>query len=366
MTLRESDKARRRWGVSGDGFLTMSADPDKARRGFALAGTWIVDHLKIVDVLPNPGMLSNIFSEQMGTGGAPFNVLIQLGRLDGSLPLEAIGLVGDDDDGRWIFDQIRELSPDVSALKIRSGQQTSYTDVMTVKETGARTFFHLRGANSVFDVDDVPVPSLKGRIFHLGYLLLLTALDRADDRYGTRAARLLARCRDAGMLTSIDVASAEGGEFERTVAPALRHADYCIVNEVEAGGVVGRSLRDGADRPDWAAIEAAAREMARLGVRLNVTIHLPEGAVSLDVEQNRIWRAPSLALPKGFIKGAAGAGDAFCAGMLYGLHEGWEIDRSLQLAHSAAAASLRHPTCTGSVASMQEIRTVAQELREAS
>jgi len=36
-----------------------------------------------------------------------------------------------------------------------------------------------------------------------------------------------------------------------------------------------------------------------------------------------------------------GADDAFAAGMLSGIHEGWSVEQSLRLAHATAAASLR-------------------------
>lgn len=42
------------------------------------------------------------------------------------------------------------------------------------------------------------------KIFHLGYLLLLDSLDKPDDTFGTRSARLLAQMRDNGFETSLD------------------------------------------------------------------------------------------------------------------------------------------------------------------
>ena len=51
------------------------------------------------------------------------------------------------------------------------------------------------------DFKKIPV-----RIFHLGYLLLLDALDEPESRFGTKAARLLARAQAAGVKTSADVA----------------------------------------------------------------------------------------------------------------------------------------------------------------
>ena len=47
-----------------------------------------------------------------------------------------------------------------------------------------------------------------------------------------------------------------------------------------------------------------------------------------------------------------GSGDAFCAGVLWGLHEGWELTRSLLTGVCIAAASLSEPSCTAGVKSI--------------
>ncbi|MBI1784461.1 carbohydrate kinase family protein [Candidatus Sumerlaeota bacterium] len=324
------------------------------RIGIACAGNWIVDHVKIVDVWPNPGYLSVIYSEERGTGGAPFNVLVDLAKLYPKIPLDAIGMVGDDADGQWIMNLIRPYARDMSGLIVARGEHTSYTDVMTVRDTGQRTFFHMKGANARFDVDHVNVGAIQAKIFHLGYMFLLDSLDARDPDFGSRAACLLHKCRQAGLLTSIDMVSAEEGRYAEVVVPALRQTDYCIINELEAQAVTGIKARKGDNLPDWEAIGAAARKIAGLGVRLNVTVHFPEGGISLDVPSGQCRQIHSVKLPAGYIKGSAGAGDAFCSGMLLGLHEGWPLERSLEAAHAAAVMSLRHPTCTEGMGPLQE------------
>ncbi len=52
---------------------------------------------------------------------------------------------------------------------------------------------------------------------------------------------------------------------------------------------------------------------------------------------------PRSKVPAGALKGANGAGDAFAAGFLYGVHEGWAYGRCLELAHASAAACIRTP-----------------------
>ena len=74
----------------------MKSRPASARSGLLAGGTWIVDQVKMIDVYPQPEQLANIGSQAQGTGGAPYNVLIDLAKLGVPFPLSAAGLVGKD------------------------------------------------------------------------------------------------------------------------------------------------------------------------------------------------------------------------------------------------------------------------------
>ena len=44
-----------------------------------------------------------------------------------------------------------------------------------------------------------------------------------------------------------------------------------------------------------------------------------------------------------------GAGDAFCAACLYGIHEDWDIEKILKKAHSAASSILKTEFSSGNI-----------------
>ncbi|MHC5005203.1 MAG: carbohydrate kinase family protein [Planctomycetota bacterium] len=331
-----------------------------SRRGVCCAGNWIVDHVKTVNTWPAEETLATILAEDLGTGGSPYNVCIDLARFGADFPILALGLTGDDADGARIRDDLERLGIDARCLGTAADASTAYTDVINVQSTGRRTFFHHRGANALLAPEHFPIEDLDCRILTLGYLLLLDGLDAEDATYGTAAARVLARCQAAGIRTAVDVVSEESNRFERVVTPALAHTDYLIVNEIEAGRTADRSVRrDG--RLDRGELEAAAAHLLDRGVGRMVVIHAPEGALAMSGDAGPVWHA-SLVLPEGFIRGGAGAGDAFFAGVLLGLHDGWAIDRSLAFAHGAAASCLRHPTCTEGVAGAAEIEALCERL----
>ncbi len=336
-----------------------SASAASSRRGLLAGGNWIIDHVKLIDTYPAAERLANIHSQSSGTGGSPYNILINLAKMEVDLPLSGAGLVGQDALGAEILADCRKNGVNTKFITQTAAASTSYTDVFTVETTGQRTFFHCRGANALWDAQDLDFARTKARIFHLGYLLLLDQMDRLDKRGNTRASVVLAAAQAAGLKTCIDVVSEASDRFKAVVAPALKYVDYAIMNEYEAGQVTGFKLRpDG--QLDTAALRQAAEEILNLGVRELVVIHFPEGCFARQRGGQDIWQS-SLQVPAKAVAGTAGAGDAFCAGVLLGLHEGWELSRSLLTGVSAAAMSLTDPTCTGGMKPLAKVMALVKK-----
>ena len=340
----------------------MKPKNSSARSGILAGGNWIIDLVKLIDVYPQPEQLANIREERQGTGGAPYNVLIDLAKLKAGFPLFAAGNVGKDPLGEKILQDCKKFQIDTRYLKPLAGQSTSYTDVMTEINGGRRTFFHHRGANACWDGADLDFTKSKARIFHLGYLLLLDALDIEEKTYGTKAAQLLAEAQAAGLRTSVDVVSEDSDRFAKVVTPALKHVDYCILNEIEAGKTAGFKIRNSEGKIDTVALRHAAGALLQQGVRELIVIHYPEGAFARTRKGEDFWQS-SLNLPSNYIAGTAGAGDAFCAGVLLGLHEGWDLQRALLTGVCSAASSLAEPTCTGGMKPLENVLALAKKYR---
>lgn len=324
------------------------------RYGILAAGNFIVDYVKIIDAYPEQDMLASILSESQANGGGPYNVLKDLSAMQAGFPLAACGLVGDDANGRWIRQDCTAHGIDASQLHLTAEHSTSYTDAMTVQSTGRRTFFHQRGANALFSESHCDVSQTSARILHLGYLMLLDHLDcfAADGR--THAAHLLAAASAAGLQTSVDMVSTEHPQFRDIALSALPHTDHLIINEIEASRVLNRAISSN----EGSALLTASRDLLALGVRQTVTIHTEHGAAAYTRENEEYFQ-PSLQLPAGYSQGATGAGDAFAAGLLYALHEGWTLAERLRLAVCTAAASLSHPTPSGGMKPVCECLALA-------
>jgi sugar/nucleoside kinase (ribokinase family) len=90
-----------------------------------------------------------------------------------------------------------------------------------------------------------------------------------------------------------------------------------------------------------------------------IAVHFPEGAI-VGARDGARLSSGSVAIPADEIVGANGAGDAFAAGFLYGLHQGWGIERCAALAHASAAASMRALSTTAGVAPWAECLALAR------
>ena len=328
------------------------AQGSQQRKGLAGLGTWIMDHVRMIDVWPAEQTLANIHGEAFSGGGLAHNLVVDVAKFDLGIPLEAIGFVGDDDDGRRILGLCRGLGIDVTHLKTTKDAPTSYTEVMTVQSTGKRTFFHSRGANNLVTYDNVPFAAIKSRIAHVGYLLLMDGIDAPDREYGTVAAKILHRLQQEGVKTSVDCVSELSERFKKIIPPALQYTDYLILNEFEAGQTTGHKILDG-DKLDSKALRASAQKLLDIGSSELVVIHMAIGGYALTRNGEEIFQ-PSFQLPDGYIQGGAGAGDAFCASVLVGLHEGWPIAEGMRFGIAAAAQCMSHATCTEGIKSHKE------------
>jgi sugar/nucleoside kinase (ribokinase family) len=157
------------------------------------------------------------------------------------------------------------------------------------------------------------------------------------------------------MRTNLELVSLEAEQIRAVALPCLPHLDYLIVNEIEAcalaGVVVTPAPADGT--PDWAALEKVALALVALGVSRVVAVHFPSGCVAADGD-GRVWRQGSVRLPREVLRNATGAGDAFAAGVIVGLHEDRPVQQCLVGGVCVAAASLMGTGTSDGVLPLQD------------
>ncbi len=349
--LGVTDKAVSRW-ESGQGYPDIELIPQLAelfcvtidrlmrgeRKGIAIAGTILVDVVKSIDEYPPIGMLTHVNDVTYAVGGCVPNTAIDLAKIDMSLPVSAVAKVGTDENGKYLVSQLRKHGIDVSRITYSHEMPTGCDDVMSCPK-GERSFFLQKGANNEFAPEDIDVDNLNCSILHIGYIFLMQKFDAADSEYGTVLARFLCEVQKKGIKTSIDMVSDSAANYAEKVVPVLKYCDYVIINELECCTIWCIDPRNPDGTINMENIRLAMQKTIDAGVKDRVIVHAKEAGFLLDSEGN-FTVIPSLNIPKALIKGSVGAGDAFCAGSLYGIYNGYDAETLLKFASSTAASNL--------------------------
>lgn len=304
--------------------------------GITVAGTVIVDKINEITAFPACGELTQIHSVHPAVGGCVPNVALDLKQINPHMPVYAVGTIGSDEEGAFVRQTLESSGVDTRGLTVLEGEKTSFTEVMSIPG-GQRTFFTYAGAGAIFGSEHISWDTLP-RILHLGYFLLLERVDNGE------GLKILQEAKARGVETSIDMVS-ENSDRYGLLTPCLPYTDYLIINETEAGKLTGIS-------PEAENLEKIACRLQEMGVGKKVIIHQPDRSVCFTSEG--FTCVPSYDLPAGYIRGTTGAGDAFCAGALTGIYQGWQDREILEFASAVAAVALGAPDATGGLKTKEE------------
>jgi len=327
------------------------------RSGVLCAGAWCIDRNMIIDHWPAEETVSKILSQSRHGGCSSHNMATALRRLGATFRVEAIGLVGDDEDGHLLEQICDQNGVDRRHLESRPGISTAVSYAMIAKRTGKRSFFYSPGAHAVQTPDDFDFSNSIARILHLGMPGVHDIMDEPWKGDASGWVTILKRAQAHGLRANIELVSIDPGRIHDLVEPLLPYLDTFIVNDLEAGAVAGMVTVRAGTTDIAACRQAAARILAHSALSL-VAIHFPGGAI-VQTRDGRTFDHPSVAVPQSAVVSSNGAGDCFAAGLLYGIHEGWPLERSVKLAHAAAATSLRSAETTGSVVQWQQCLRLA-------
>ena len=315
------------------------------KSGIAVAGSILVDKINEISAYPKAGELTKIKSVQKSVGGCVPNVAIDLKRICPEWTVKAVGKVGDDENGKYVTEVFQANGVESSGVTLGT-DATSFTEVMSVTG-GQRTFFTYPGASADFGVEDVTMSALNVKMLHLGYFLLLDKIDNGDGEL------LLKIAKENGVKTSIDLVS-ENSDRYSLVLPCLPYVDNLIINEVEAGALIGIA-------PKRENLVEIATKLKAYGVQERVIIHTPE--VGVCVSENGVQLVPAYQLPENFIVGTTGAGDAFCAGALIGIYQGKTDEEILEFASASAVAALSSADATSGLCTEEQIKELCKGLK---
>ena len=328
-----------------------------ARRGFVTAGTWCLDRNRMIDRWPHEDSIGTAWGLEERGGGSACNFAIDMRRLDNAMPVATIGLVGDDTAGQSLVAEADRAGIEHSHMAIEPGATTHITDAFVSERSGLRTHITDLGIAAKLSPAHFNIDGLMGKYFHLGLPGVHPAMDAPWQGEANGWVSVLHRAREAGFLTNMELCSLAPERLRMIVRPCLPLLDLLIVNDHEIGALADMAtVQD--ECTDIGACEQAVQRVFELGSMALIAVHFPAGAVGMTRDGASAF-VPSAAIPQAEIVGPNGAGDAFAAGCLYGLHEDWPLPDALWMGHAAASCSLRHAGTTDGVLSWRDCLAAA-------
>ena len=89
------------------------------------------------------------------------------------------------------------------------------------------------------------------------------------------------------------------------------------------------------------------------GIIRGVIIHSPTESLYFD-RSKKIY-TKSKVLPKSRVINSVGAGDAFCAAFIFGIHENWDIKKTLKKAHAAGTSMMKVNASSGNLPNISKL-----------
>ena len=314
-------------------------------KGVIGLGMWCVDTTYKINELPERGKLEPILDSFQCVGGGPSNVLTDLSSLGFNYPMIAMGSIGLDGNASIIKDHLKKNNIQINYLISSKTVPTSQTVCMSEKKN-ERTFLYYPGANNLLDTKHFKIDDLKSKpkILYIGYLTLLGKLDRFNYNK-TRLNIVLEKAKKKNLITVLDLVSNKTSHFQKIVYSALPFTDYLLLNEIEAQLLFKKTIKKYDNYLNIKLILQLTKKIFKKGLLKGLIIHNSKESVCVLKDQTH--NIKSKIIPQQKIKNAVGAGDAFCAAFIYGIHENWNIEKILKKAHAAGTAMMKIDSSSG-------------------
>jgi len=284
--------------------------------------------LQGTDIAPAFGQAEKLVEDAVLTIGSS-SVIMACGAARLGLRTAFIGLVGEDEFGRFMLRSMREREIDTSACVVDATQRTGMSVILSRPDDRAiLTYSGAIGALCAAQIDDDVLR--RASHLHVGSYFLLDAL-RPD------LPALFERAHNLGLTTSLDTNWDPSGHWDGGLERVLDRCDLFLPNEAEALLI--------------ARCESLDNAAARLSERVP-TLAIKQGAQGARAWQaGRTVHASALSVQ---VVDTTGAGDSFDAGFLYGYLQGWPLDQTLRLACACGSLSTRYPGGTDGQPTLNE------------
>jgi ribokinase len=299
----------------------------------SLLGDTNVDILMKIRSYPQPGGDGLADFVLMQAGGSMANTAIVLARL--GLQTSLFTRIGSDSWAQTVMETLRSEGVGLDRLQRDRSEPTGLV-VLPVTPDGERTMFSYRGANARFDPAGVTEEALAGsRLLHLSGYAFLTPPQR-DAAW--KAVEIASASR---ISLALDLGVEPAYAMDADLPRLLNRLDLLILGEGEARAITGRAVR--ADAVQYF-LDAGVK---MLGLKLG-----REGCLI----RTRLEEVIAPGYPVETVD-STGAGDAFSAGMLFGMAHGLGLPALGVLANALGALATTRWGASASLPTRSELRS---------
>ena len=287
-------------------------------------GTNAIDHLICVPEYPAFDSKVKLTGYSKQAGGEVASTLVGLQRL--GMATAYAGRFGDDEEGTFGLQTLIDEGVDISYAEVVQGAATQTAFIIIEERTGERTIIWNRDNRLSYQASDAPLAAAAwGKVLHI-------------TPHDTEAAIEMAKAaKKHGAIVSIDIDNTFEG-----IDGLLPLVDIFTASAAFPAKFTG--LADD---------EKAMREIvARFGCGVVGITRGREGSIFLC--QDTFIETQGFEVPDG-CKDTTGAGDAFRAGLLYGLLTGESLEDSAQIANAVAALKCRGVGARSALPNKQEL-----------
>jgi 5-dehydro-2-deoxygluconokinase len=298
-------------------------------------------------------------------GGCPTNISVGAQRL--GLRTALLTAVGADPVGDFILHFLRNEGVETRFIPRKPGRRSSAV-VLGIEppDKFPLTYYRDNCADIELTIDDVlATPIVQARAL----LISGTGLSKEPSRSATLFAAELARRAGVPVALDIDFRADQWHDpraFGVTLRLAMRLVDIAFGTEDEINaamladaGQVRLTHSQISDARVSGDVEQAIDTLLTLGPRVLLQKRGTEGARVHEVLGGQVTRIDVPGFPVQ-VANILGAGDAFAAGALYGLVQGWDWQRAARLANACGAIVVTRHGCANFTPTMPEVFAFAE------
>jgi len=254
---------------------------------------------------------------RLTVAGTAAGTAVDLAKLGAEV--HAVGALGQDELGNFVVDTMKRYGIHTGGLVRKQGVQTSAT-MLPIRPNGERPALHVIGANGELRLEDVDLGLVaRAKYLHIGGTPLLAKLD------GEPMSRIFRHAREHGVVTTYDLLAIPRPDLLHKVLACLPWVDYFMPGLEEALMMTGLSDRREVIR--YFLDRGARHTVFKMGGGGSSVAWLENG-------QLKEIRVPTHKVP---VVDSTGCGDAYCAGFIVGLSQGWDLEQAARLGSAAGA-----------------------------